>query len=120
MNDRRRQTRRQVGQSIFVYDSQTGAVMGQIADMTEQGLMLLADKQIQLDTTYQCKMPLPKNTTGNDDISFEAESKWCLLDEQTGQYHTGYEFRMMTADNLARLRNVLKSWPKLQPEMIKT
>ncbi|MFC1475994.1 PilZ domain-containing protein [Candidatus Zixiibacteriota bacterium] len=120
MNDRRRKTRRQADQSHFVYDSKTGAVMGRVADMTEQGLMLLADKQIQPDTKFQCRMPLPENTQGNNDISFEAESKWCLLDEKSGQYHTGYEFRTMTADNIARLQKLLKSWPKLQPEAIKT
>lgn len=120
MADRRRQTRRQADQSLFIYDSKTGTVMGRVADMTEQGVMVFSEKQVQPDTIFHCRIPLPKSMRGPDEITFEAQSKWCLLDEKTGMYHAGYEFHVITAENRTGIRKLLKSWSPAQPETIKT
>ena len=120
MEERRRQARRQADESLFFHDSQTGALIGQIADMTEQGALLLSEMPTQPNTIVQCKITLPERTHGNDYISFEAESKWCMLDEETGMYHTGYEFRKMTPDQNAVIRALLRSWSVPQPKTVET
>jgi len=119
MKEKRKQPRRQADEFLIVCDSQTAAFIGQVANMTEQGAMLLSEKPIQLNTTVECKMTLPKSTDGKDYVSFEAESKWCTHDEKTGMYRTGYEFQKMTPDDHAIIQELLKFWSVTQPEAIK-
>jgi len=114
MEERRRQVRRQAGEPLFVYDNQTGEVIGKVDNMTELGAMLLSEKPTKPHVTFQCSMTLPTSSVSDYRITFEAESKWCLLDKKTGMYRTGYEFRNLTPDKLTVIRAVLELWPVSQ------
>lgn len=118
MQERRRQGRRQAEESLFACDSQTGAFIGQVADMTEQGAMLLSEKPTPPNTIVRCRITLPERTHGTDDISFEAESKWCTLDEKSGMYRTGYEFRRMTPEKQAVMRALMRFWSLPQTKKV--
>lgn len=118
MQERRRQVRRQAEGPIFACDSQTGAFIGQVANMTEQGALLLSEKPTPPNTIVQCRITLPERTHGNDDISFEAESRWCVRDDESGMYHTGYQFRRMTPEKHAVIRALLRFWSVPQAKKV--
>ena len=111
MKEKRRQVRREAKEFLIACDSQTGAVIGQVADMTEQGIMLLSEKPRQPHTIEKCIITLPERTDGKDYISFEMECMWCVLDKESGMYQMGYEFRRMTPVNIAVIQGLLKTWP---------
>ena len=117
MKEKRRQVRRQAKEVLIVCDSQTGAVIGQVADMTKQGVMLLSKKPTQPHTIVKCIITLPERTDGKDYINFEMECKRCVLDKESGTYQTGYEFQRMTPVNCAVIQGLLETWPISQPKV---
>jgi len=118
MGERRRHARRQAKEFLVVCDHQTGVFIGQVADMTANGAMLLSDKPTPPDTTVHCQMTLPDKTHGDDQINFEAESRWCRFDDETGMYQTGYEFRNMTPDNMEVIKSLVKFWSVSRPKKV--
>jgi len=120
MNERRQDARRQAKEFLVVCDHQTGVFIGQLADMTVNGAMLLSEKPTLPDTTVHCKMTLPDRTHGQDHISFKAVCRWCRLDDESGMYQTGYEFHNMTPEILAILKDVMKFWSVSRPKKVET
>jgi hypothetical protein len=117
MEDRRQHDRKQPDESLFVCDVRTGAVIGQVANMTEQGVMLLADKPIRPDTRIAGRMLLPDGINPGNTLSFEAECKWCVRDQDSGIYQMGYQFHAISAEAHLSLRKLLATWPELQSEI---
>jgi len=110
MEEKRKQPRRQADEFLDVCDNQTGAAIGQVVNLTEHGAMLRSEKPIRPNTTFQCRMTLPARMQSNDTFTFEAESRWCITDRETGTYLTGYQFRNMTQHKRGIVRKLLESW----------
>jgi len=120
MEERRRQSRWQTRELLIACDRQTGACIGQIGDITESGAMLLSKRSVQPNTTIRCIVALSGRGHGDDQFNFTAESRWCRLDEESGLYQTGYEFRELTPRNLAVIRDLLEHRPVSQPETVES
>jgi len=120
MDERRGHARRQAKEFLVVCDHQTGVFIGQVADMTVNGAMLLSDKPTPTDTTVHCKMTLPDRTHGNDHISFKAVCRWCRFDEESGMYQTGYEFHDVPADFAEVIKSLVKFWSVSRPPKVES
>jgi len=114
MKEQRRHTRQQAGELLVACDSNTGAVIGEIANICESGVMLISKNAVSLNTTIRCVVALPDIMHGEDRLNFEARSKWCEPDEQSTVFRTGYEFQELTTRNLALIRNLLRHRPALR------
>ncbi len=110
MEERRKQPRYQTESPFFVWDKLHNALLGQVTDISEQGLELLSKNRIRPDTAFKCKMSMPENDDDVDFVSFEAESKWCNTGGETGTFSVGLEFVSITPGCQAALVNLILSW----------
>lgn len=76
---------------LRVYDRKAGVLIGHLADITTDGIMLVSEAPIKTEADFNFKMTLPAEIEGNRDISFDANSIWCKKDVNPDFYATGFK-----------------------------
>ena len=82
---------------LRVYDRKTGVLIGHLADITTDGIMLVSEVPIKTEEDFDFKMTLPAEIEGSRDIAFDASSIWCKKDVNPDFYATG--FKISDIDN---------------------
>lgn len=104
IDDYRRARRRRVEQRVDVIDSMTDVPLGQLGNLSESGLLLLANAPLGEDCLYQLRFTLP-DLFGRP-VSFEVGSHllWINPTHMPGQAWMGFRFLSIEDANLERLR----------------
>ncbi len=92
MLERRREPRVPVLISLRVYDQGSGEVLGELANLSRHGMMLLSQHLIEPGRVFQVEIPLPENQSlAGTRLCLGIESLWFEQDEGGGQYWLGFE-----------------------------
>jgi c-di-GMP-binding flagellar brake protein YcgR len=110
MEERRMQPRYQAQSPLFVWDKLHNTLLGQVTDISEQGLELQSKNRVRPETVFRCQMSMPENDDGIDFVSFEAESRWCNVGGESGTFNVGLEFVSITPGCQAALINLILAW----------
>ena len=91
MNNRRRATRKPVGDRLLVTDMMTGDVMGIIGNLSHDGVMLILNRPVEADTLYQVQFRIPDDL-GSDPIEVGIHEQWIEQMQSTsgGEYWAGF------------------------------
>lgn len=119
MQERRSVDREPVQKMLVVRDAKTDVKIGEVADLTEKGVLLVSRLPAPPNVIRDCKMLVLMRTDGKDHINFRAQSKWSVLNEESGEYQTGYEFVEMSDDDRELLRAMLQHWRAPKPGNVK-
>ena len=95
-SEKRSQKRRNTIYYLEVYDLNTGSLLGRMTDITVEGMMLINERPIAANKTYQCRMVLPKEILGRTNIIFDANCVWSRQARNSDFYEAG--FRSLVAD----------------------
>jgi hypothetical protein len=97
----RRSPRRKVSETVLVSDVMTDEVVGRIGNVSEGGLLLIANASLNEDALYQFRFRLP----GLNDTDFEVGTHLLWLDRGTalGQSWAGFRFIAMSEEQRDRL-----------------
>lgn len=88
----RKLKRRHLLYYLPIVDEDTGAKLGNVVDITVEGLMLVSDKNIEAGQEFNLRMDLPQPARGKTSISFAAESLWSKPDPNPSFHDTGFRF----------------------------
>jgi len=75
MSERRRATRKPVGDRLTVTDSMTGEVMGVVGNLSHDGVLLILNRAVQSDTLYQVQFRIPDGF-GHEPIEVGIHEQW--------------------------------------------
>lgn len=103
--EHRRSKRRSVETAIPVINTMTGQVMGQIGNLSVDGLMLIASRPVKNNALYQLSFHIEDNRGVPVAIEVGCHEQWSEV-AQTGQYWAG--FRII--DIAARDLDLLAAW----------
>ncbi len=103
MNDRRRATRKPVGDRLSVVDMMTGEIMGIVGNLSHDGVMLILHGPVQADTLYQVQFRIPDGL-GQEPIEVGIHEQWIeqMQSSSGGEYWAG--FRIIDIDPQDRER----------------
>lgn len=91
-NDNKRSApRRHLIYYLRIYDANTGALLGNLVDISTRGIMVVSEKAIDINRRFVLKMVLPDTLEGRKEVEFEAETRWCQNDTNPEFYDTGFE-----------------------------
>lgn len=90
MSEQRKQTRKDVATRLSVVDINTGILIGELANISDEGFMVLTARQLPLNAVFQLSLGLPKTIRGVDTLYFGAESLWCTSADNAGHYWVGF------------------------------
>lgn len=99
----RRAPRRKVEGNVSVIDTMTDQVVGQLGNLSETGMLLMATTPLVEDGLYQFRFALP--ASGVDDATVEVGSHllWCEDAGTEGQWWAGFRFIGVAPDQLSKL-----------------
>ena len=104
MAQERKLKRRHLIYYLRVYNRLNGELLGHLADITTHGIMIMSDKSIDVDKSFQLEMTLPEEVTGNRKIIFRAKSLWIKKDVNPDFYDTGFEIEDIAEDDIALVK----------------
>ena len=100
----RRARRRKAHEPIQVTDAMTGQVIGHIGNLSESGMLLLANQPLANDALYQFRFPLPAADGRPASLEIGAHLLWSDEASAPGQHWTGFRFIGQSDRQVRQLR----------------
>ena len=100
----RRAKRRKVGERIEVTDAMTERVLGHLSDLSETGLLLIANQALVSDALYQLRFRLVDDNRHERVIEVGVHELWSDPAAAPGQVWTGFRFIDLAPGDLQFLR----------------
>jgi len=100
----RRARRRKAHHPIAVTDAMTGLVVGQIGNLSESGMLLLASQPLVNDALYQLRFPLPAADGQPGSLEVGAHLLWSDRASAPGQHWIGFRFIGQSDRQVRQLR----------------
>ena len=116
MDNKRKKSRLFPTTQMIVFDTNSGKLLGNIADFSPEGMMLICTDPIPVNEVFylQVKVPIfhhtPSETqiTGSEKgIYIEAKAVWCERDKFAKElYNTGFRFISASQDDVEYMVNL--------------
>ncbi len=100
----RRAPRRKVSENIQVTDAMAERVIGRIGNVSETGMLLIANMPLNDDALYQLRFPLPDAGGRDAECEFGAHQLWQEEAGMPGLYWVGLRFIAIPDDQGERLQ----------------
>jgi c-di-GMP-binding flagellar brake protein YcgR len=92
MAERRKTKRRSISYYMRIIDVDANELIGHLADISMQGLMMDSQKALPEGKKYKLRLNTTSDVADKDFIEFEARTKWCQLDPlDPGLFDVGFE-----------------------------
>ena len=100
----RRARRRKVADTITVVDTMTDEAVGRLGNLSETGMLLIANTALVDDALYQLRFELGDERSRHVPIEVGAHMLWTDRATAPGQFWTGLRFICVTEDALTTIR----------------
>jgi Tfp pilus assembly protein PilZ len=92
MSEDRKHERATVAYHAEVRRRDSGEIIGHLADVSEGGMMLTAEKPLQVGVRLALAVELPRQAGAGDSLPVTARVRWCEPDLAPGVYTVGLEY----------------------------
>ncbi len=103
----RHEKRRHLLFYLRVYEVGSEDVLGYLVDVSDDGLMLMSDKEIETDREYSLRVHLLDPVDGKQDLHLEARCLWCKHSVNTDIFDAGFHVEKVEPDVLDTIRHVI-------------
>lgn len=110
MAELRKHDRKYLIYYLRVFDRNTEELLGNLVDITTEGLMLISENPIELAKTFELKMDLPEEIRGSRQIFFNAQSKWCKNDVNPDFYDTGFQLSNISTNDIGIIESLIQDF----------
>ena len=110
VQDNRDQNRIEVSEVIHAIDRQTGSIVGQLVNISEQGLMLLCREPVPENSIYQLSLEFEADSVSAVDgpVMVGVESLWCHSSSDQAQHWSGFYIIDISEQDLVRIRQLAR------------
>lgn len=105
--EQRKADRKKIAGSMSVTDINRDRVIGQLVDISIDGLMLLGDAPLTINGMYQFDIELPEPVNGNSVLHLGAECLWCRNAEDPDHYWAGFHLIDISPEDQATLDTLI-------------
>jgi len=105
METKRKQERSHLTYYLDVIDVWSGEVLGKIADITLEGLMLLTKESIPVGTQKQLK--IVSSDESFSPIEFESDCRWCKTDVNPDYFDVGFHLDEISEDDILKIKDLI-------------
>ena len=98
-DERRKSQRRHLIYYLKLFDIDADQLLGNLVDITTEGLMLVSEHPLEKGEQYHLKLVLPKKVLGKKAIDFRGRCLWCQEDVNPGLFAAGLQFTQITGED---------------------
>lgn len=120
MEESRKSVRRKPDDYFLVYDRYKDVFIGRLMNMSVDGLMLISEDRNEAGRLFHCRMALPEKIDGHNQITFDATSAWCRLNQNINMYETGYKFENISKNCRAVVKVLMQKWMVCQSDALQS
>ncbi|MBC8503660.1 MAG: PilZ domain-containing protein [Anaerolineales bacterium] len=99
MDERRTLKRQHIMFYSRVFDRQTGAFMGYLGNLTENGAMIISEEDLETDKVFNLRIDLPEDIYGKPVLNLSARSVWCKRDIDPNFFNIGFSLKEISEDD---------------------
>ena len=111
--DERNQERWLLVNNLRVYNTETNEILGHLVNVTTEGIMLISEKPLAVDTDFELKMAVPTDD-GTANIELDARSIWSKADEDPHFYKSGLQFTLCSEESRHVISELIEKLQNLQ------
>ena len=105
MSEFRRAKRRKVGYNVEIVDLMTEEVIGRLSNLSETGMLVIANQRLANDALYQFRFKLADGSGRERMVMVGAHELWSDQAAAPGQVWTGFRFIDISQDDIAFVRD---------------
>lgn len=109
-SDRRSQTRRHLVYYLEIYEIPDGPLLGHLADITVEGLMLVSENPFEVGRTCMMELRFPREMLGHQRLILRANCRWCKRDLNPDLWVAGFLFERIPDDGAALIYQLIKDF----------
>ena len=106
-HDQRRIDRKILRPPVLVFDAMSGERVGQIGNISSQGLMVICPNAVDEGLLFQLNFTLPADDRTTRSFTIGAHCLWCSEAESTGTYWAGFEIMDITEEDAEILEDAV-------------
>jgi hypothetical protein len=100
MGEKRKVIRRHLYDYLNTYDKLTSELVGELVDISPQGIKLVCEKAVTTGSILSLKIPLPKEAKEGDEMDFDAKCIWCHNTKGASGFEIGFQLLNISAKDL--------------------
>lgn len=108
MDDRRQHSRHAAHLDINAFDLHSNRRLGRVADISEEGFMLVSESPPEADSVWECRLVLDQPLGELEEIRLGADCLWCRPGEAGHSGWCGFQIIDLAADQAALLQRLLR------------
>ncbi len=110
MGEKRRLKRKHLIYYLSVFDRNTAERIGQLVNITTEGIMLTTEEPMESGLIFQMKMVLPEEIKGIEEVTFDARSMWCRKSVNPDFYDIGFQLLDISTEHTKIVQNLIYSF----------
>ena len=95
---------------LEILDQETGSVIGHLADLSPQGIMLISREPFDVKAEISFSLKLPESFSEHKMINFKGRVLWCKKDVNPEYYMSGFKFCEIGDNEINTLNNLINSY----------
>ncbi|MFH1146655.1 MAG: PilZ domain-containing protein [Pseudomonadota bacterium] len=108
--EQRKLKRRHLVYYLEVMDRNSGRHLGNLVDITTEGLMLVTKERIGPDALLEFRIVLPSGLLGKPYLDLDGKSLWCELDVNPDLFATGFRFFNISEETLDDIEHLIEHY----------
>lgn len=110
MEEKRKLKRNNLSYYLRVIDTRTDQPIGDAANITTEGIMLISDHPIETNAIFRLRMVLPEEIHNNGYLEFTAESKWWEKGFIPDSYNVGFQLKNVSQKGIQVIESLLEKF----------
>lgn len=106
-NNNRKLARRHLIFYLRVFDNKTGDLLGYLADITTEGLMIMSEQPIPSNQAYELKIDVHSQLTQEKSIVLTATSLWSKKSLNPDIYDSGFAINELSTDAYRAVSHII-------------
>ncbi len=110
MEEKRIYKREQLICYLQVVDSSSGEKLGNLIDLSLEGIKLMTESPLRTGATYHVDIRLNKEVQGKKVLSVKAACKWCRKESNADYYDAGLELPAQSEEQTSLIESVIEAF----------
>lgn len=107
---RRRLERKTLSQTVSVTDVLTAEKVGEVVNITTEGIMLLTHAELSCNSVFMFELELPETIDGEDTIQIGVDCLWCKSSDSFERFWTGFQIIDADPSTTARIEALITNF----------
>ena len=108
--DRRLLPRKIASQRIQVTDINTERHLGEVVNLTSEGLMIISNNPVEGNLVFQLDLELKTPCQGHEHLRLGAESLWCSVANEPQRFWAGFRIIDVSLDTVELIESLIDGW----------